>query len=363
MPVESRVRYNRAVAQPFSIKNVLRIPMFLVPTVLLLIIWSAGAKSQVEDSSAVGRMKVEAEALSPLVTSDLALSFLAAVPSLPRIETPRTVYVKKEPRELISEAEYLKKDSAARAAFEKRELDEGFYYYTRYGTPLAFVRALDLLGQAGLKSFEGARMVDFGFGSIGQLRLMASLGADVTGIEVDPLLEILYSDPSDTGPVPRVAGTVSGAGGCVRLLFGSFPSDPEMLVEGRLDAFISKNTLKRGYIHPEREVDPKMLVDLGVDDSTYVQTVYDLLKPGAYFLIYNLHPARSLPTDEKYIPWSDGRSPFDRALFESIGFEVVAFDVDDTEFARTMGTSLGWGESMNFEKDLFGMYTLVRKSR
>ena len=40
---------------------------------------------------------------------------------------------------------------------------------------------------------------------------------------------------------------------------------------------------------------------------------------------------------------------------------MVAFDADDTAAAREMGKTLGWGESMDLSKDLFGTYTLVRK--
>ena len=250
----------------------------------------------------------------------------------------------------------------SRAGFERRELGEQFYYYTRYGTPLAFVRPLDLLGQAGLTSLRDAGIVDFGFGSIGQLRLMASLGASVTGIEVDPLLEIMYGADMGAVTASKAAGS-PGVSGTINLVFGSFPTEVGGAVTGNLDAFISKNTLKRGYVHPEREVDPRMLVHLGVDDSTFVREVFNRLKPGGLFMIYNLHPARSQPEDEKYTPWSDGRSPFDRATFQAAGFEVLAFDVDDTQYARMMGIALGWAESMDFEKDLFGTYTLVRRPK
>ena len=132
------------------------------------------------------------------------------------------------------------------------------------------------------------------------------------------------------------------------------------------DLFISKNTLKHGYIHPEREVDPRMLVHLGVDDSTYVRTIYDLLKPGGYFMIYNLHPKRLTPEelaapDAKYLPWSDGRCPFTRELLEQVGFTVLGYNVDDTEPARAMGNRFGWNKEMTYETDMYGQYTLMRK--
>lgn len=329
--------------------------------VLFALILATGARAQ-QDSSTVAHLTSESIALMPLVKTDVARRFLAAVPELPTLPAPRVAFVNRAARVAVSPMDYAKLSDSARADFERREYGEDFYYYTRYGTPLAFVRPLDLVAQAGLPSLDKALVVDFGFGSIGQLRLMASLGAYVVGIEVDPLLEVIYDDPSDFGAISRAAIAGEGPDGDLRLAFGSFPGDT--LISHALgsgyDIFFSKNTLKRGYVHPEREVDPRMLVHLGVDDSTFVQTVYDLLKPGGFFMIYNLCPAPSKP-DEPYKPWSDGRSPFARDLCERIGFDVLAFDRDDTEFARTMGSTLGWGEQMDLANDLFGTYTLLRK--
>jgi len=94
--------------------------------------------------------------------------------------------------------------------------------------------------------------------------------------------------------------------------------------------------------------------------ETFVRAMFDLLKPGGFALIYNLCPAPS-QEGEPYKPWSDGRSPFARALYEKTGFSVVAFDADDTPAARAMGRALGWAEQMDLEKDLFATYTLLRK--
>jgi hypothetical protein len=226
---------------------------------------------------------------------------------------------------------------------------------------VAFVRPVELLGGAGVKSTEGLKLVDFGFGSIGQLHALASVGADVTGIEVDPILEIIYA--KEVGKVARCTAFGKGRDGSITLAYGQFPKDPEIVkkVGTGYDVFISKNTLKRGYIHPEQEVDPRMLVHLDVDDETYVRAVYDALKPGGFFMIYNLHPAPAA-AGEKYIPWADGRSPFSKETFEKVGFKVLAFDVDDTDAARVMGKTFGWGTDEELEKTIFGMYTLVQKS-
>jgi hypothetical protein len=339
-----------------------RISARLSVLALAVVAMSANPLFAQQDSSVLPALRSEAAALTPLVKSEIAETFLASVPDLPAIAHSRVVYVKKETREYVSEAAYNKLGDSARTGFVRKDLGEEFYYYTRYGTPLAFVRPLDLVAQAGLKSLDHARIIDFGFGSVGQLRLMASMGASSYGIEVDPLLKILYGDSGDTGPIARSKAAGSGANGSVATLIGSFPTDTQIIsaLGENFDVFFSKNTLKRGYIHPEREADPRMLVHLGVDDSTFIKRVYDLLKPGGFFMIYNLHPAKSAP-DEPYIPWSDGRCPFDRALVEKIGFKTLTYDQDDTEFAHTMGKAVGWDKEMDFSKDLFGTYTLFQK--
>ncbi|HEU4364902.1 MAG TPA: hypothetical protein VFT13_05495, partial [Candidatus Krumholzibacteria bacterium] len=99
---------------------------------------------------------------------------------------------------------------------------------------------------------------------------------------------------------------------------------------------------------------------LRVDDETFVRALYDMLKPGGFALIYNLSPAPSKP-DEQYKHWADGRSPWPRELYERVGFAVIAYDANDSEAARAMGTALGWGEQMSLESDLFGLYTLLRR--
>ncbi|HZJ71531.1 MAG TPA: hypothetical protein VFF36_11420 [Planctomycetota bacterium] len=308
------------------------------------------------------QMKSEATAMKPLATSKLAGEFLGAIGCLPSLESPRVVFYDKAKGLALTEAQAASMTPEQLAGYERRELDETFFYSTRYGTPVAFVRPLEILGQAGMTSVDGLRLLDFGFGSIGQLHALASAGAQVTGVEVDTLLQALYSQPGDTGTIARCASAGEGRDGHLALVFGRWPAEPAAVeaAGGGYDLFISKNTLKRGYIHPEKPVDPRRLVQLGVDDEAFVRAVFERLKPGGLFLIYNLCPAAA-PDDKPYIPWADGRSPFARELCERIGFAVVAFDADDTPAARAMGAALGWGADMDLESDLFGTYTLLEK--
>ncbi|MGZ3425677.1 MAG: hypothetical protein ACXVCV_03465, partial [Polyangia bacterium] len=189
---------------------------------------------------------------------------------------------------------------------------------------------------------------------IGQLLMLASLGADIVGVDVDPLLRAMYADRDGTFGRGRV-----------HTVLGRWPADPTVraAVGGRYDLFLSKNVLKRGYIHPSQPVDERKTIQLGVDDEAFLRAVFDALAPGGLMMIYNLAPAPA-PPGKPYIPWADGRSPFPVELFERVGFRVVAFEVDDTVPARAMAHALGWDrgpEAMDLTNDLFAQYTLVAR--
>ena len=316
-----------------------------IAVLALLVTTPASAAS----ASQVAALTSEAQALRPLFHSKLVGRFLDAVPSLPRID-PRTVSCDSSRTHCWTEAETAALPDTQRAHLVKRVLDETFYYETRYGSPLAYARPLEILAQAGLAEVRGKKLVDFGYGTIGHLRLIASLGAEVHGIEVDPLLRALYA--------PDVGDRLT-------LHHGQWPADPAIEIEvgAGYDLFLSKNTLKHGYIHPAEAVNPRMLVHLGVEDSTYVLALERTVKPRGLVMIYNLCPAQAAP-GKPYIPWADGRCPFERSLLERVGFEVLAFDRDDSQAARKMGHALGWDggdHPMDLEHDLFATYTLLRR--
>ncbi len=322
---------------------------------LLLACALAGSALAQDTPSRVQQLQEEAKALASLVKSPLARDFLGAVPKLPKI-APRTVYRDSARTRAWNEREAAALPDSVRAKLVSRALDEKFYYDTRYGTPLAYVRALELLGGKGVKSVKGARIADFGCGMLGQLRLLAELGAQTVGIDVDPLLPALYSEPGDQGTV--------GAGS-VKLATGQWPANEAIVREvgGDLDVFLSKNTLKNGYIHPAEKVDPRMLVHLGVSDSEYVAALAKSVKRGGHVMIYNLCPAPAAP-GKPYIPWADGRCPFPREMWERAGFRVVEFDRDDSPAARAMGHALGWDQGdagMKLEQDLFATWSLFQR--
>lgn len=306
------------------------------------------------------KLRAESLALGPMMRQALSRDFLAAVATLHPIP-PRRIYRDPATKKFYSKADLFTFKPAERRKFESQVVDETLYFNTRYGTPLAYARPLELLGAAGLTSVEGKRILDYGYGTIGHLRLLATLGADAAGVDVDSLLPVLYSHPADTGPVKGLTARA----GRITLYSGSFPSDEKIrkVIGDGYDLFLSKNTLKMGYIHPAEKVDPRMLVQLGVSDEAFVAAIHSILKPGGYAMIYNICPAPAKP-GAKYIPWSDGRCPFPRAMWEKAGFKVLAFDADDSVTCRKMAHALGWdaGERpMDLENDLFAHYTLLQK--
>ncbi|MCB9853281.1 MAG: hypothetical protein H6819_09320 [Phycisphaerales bacterium] len=338
--------------------------MIRVLTVLLSIVAVAFADEPPEAKPAASGIDVirkEANDLSPLFETPVARRFLAAAERLPHVE-PRTIYGGPD-RQYLSKTAWEKLPAEKRGGFREITIDESRYYNTLYGTPLFYVRVMELLGEHGVKSLEGKKLLDFGYGTIGHLRLMADAGAEVVGVDVDTLQPAIYSEPTDVGSVRNP----DGRDGSVRIALGRFPSDEKIRKEigDGYDIFTSKNTLKNGYIHPAEKVDPRMTIDLGVTDEQYVQHVRDILKPGGLALIYNLCPAPAAE-DKPYIPWADGHCPFPREMWEANGFEVLVFDKDDSEFARKMAKALEWDavpQSMNLEGDLFATWTLVRKKR
>lgn len=307
-------------------------------------------------------LALEAAAVEPLVESPWVKEFVRGAAHLPKVET-RTLYRDPKTRDWYTstEAETLPPDQRQR--LDDATADEQFYYYTKYGSPLAYARALDVLARYGVDDVRGRRILDFGYGSIGQLRLLATLGADVVGVDTDPLLKKLYAEPEDMG---IVLGT-NGRHGRLTVLSGRWPAEAAMrLGVGRdYDVILSKNTLKNGHLHPAEPVEERMRLQLGCAEDEFVRALFSALKPGGRVLIYNICPAPA-PPGKPYIPWADGRSPFSKEQWEAAGFKVVEFNRNDDAAVRKQAHALGWdtGERpMDLENDLFALYTLVERPR
>ncbi len=341
---------------------------------------ASGPSAPAPKPTGVARIQADAAELLPMFKTEAARRFLQATEALPPIE-PRKVMVNNSTRAWLTPEEAAALPEETRSGLTERILDEQFYYNTGYGSPLVYARVLELAAlaqQTPEAPFPWTRVMDFGYGTIGQLRLMASLGCLATGVDVDSKLAMLYREPGDQGSVPPSKASAAARAGAVRPVTGRWPAESAAIEAVRaagnaapgadsaapgFDLITSKNTLKMGYIHPSREAEKRLLVDLGVDDQTFVKAVFDALTPGGLFVIYNLSPRLSRD-DEPYRPWSDGRCPFPRELLERAGFQVLAFDQDDNEAARAIFTTLEYPvKNAAGEDDLFALYTIARKSR
>ncbi len=323
----------------------------------------AEAPEEEVQPTALETIRANAAAIRSRLQCEVTRRFVDSTADLPEINETRDVYYRRSDRGAMTPEQYEAASEEEREGFELATLDESFYYMNRYGTPVSYARPIDLVALQGMESIEEKNIIDFGWGGIGQLRMMASLGASVTGIEIDQLNEAFYRESMDTGIIPRATAAGLGPYGHLRTLYGRFPEDAELsrTVGSGYHLFMSKNTLKRGYIHPEGEADPRALIDLGATDEEFVQRLFNLLTPGGIVMIYNLHPAMAAE-GEKYIPWADGRCPFDQELLEEVGFEVIAFDVDDTRMARRFAHDFGWREQgMDVDNNLFATYTMFRR--
>jgi hypothetical protein len=286
--------------------------------------------------------------LSPTVKAPWVRQWLGMAQELPPI-APRRFWCGPK------KAECWTTKPEAREATE-HPVDEA-YFYARIADPLGYARPYELLAAAGF-SPRGRKVLDLGYGNIGQLAMLARLGADVHGVEVDPLLPLAYADT--VGPV--VAR--SGVRGALAVHHGFFARDAQLVAEvGRgYDLFISKNTLKRGYVHPQAPVPEGQRIDLG-SDELFLKAVHDLLRPRGLFLIYNLSPAQ--PEGKPYLPMADAVSPFSRAQLEQAGFDVLAFDAVDDGPARAMGHVLEWDQDpaspWDLATELSSRYTLARR--
>lgn len=293
----------------------------------------ASTSERAKPGSVIAQLSLDAEAVMPLIQAKWVREWAGRAGELPKVE----------PFEIkIGET--------------TRTVDEADVYIARWGSPLAYCRALDLAAAAGLDGLKNRKVLDFGFGSIGQLQLMALAGADVEGVDIDPRGAAMFA--KFQGPIGP---------GRVATHLGKFPAEPSLVekIGGDFDLVISKNTLKRGYIHPSRPVDPARTIQLGTSDEEFLAAIFRILESDGLFVIYNLCPAKAT-SEQPYIPWADGESPFSVSQFKASGFDVIAFDVIDNASARQLGHALQWDgpeAGMNLEKDLFAWYTIVRKPR
>lgn len=280
-----------------------------------------------------------ASQLAPKVETPWVKQWLASVNELKPVP-PKTWFCVKETRRCFPAIPEVP-DAKPRVADDE-------FFYARITEPLAYARAFELANAAGFQP-KGKKVLDFGYGNLGQLLMLARLGAEVHGVEVDPLLVA-----ASTGLVGRVGK------GSVVLHDGFFASDDQLVktIGGGYALWVSKNTLKRGYVHPAEPPGAKGQIDLGLDDAKVLSIIHRQLAPKGIFLIYNIGGAATVP----YKAMTDVRCPFAKEDLLAAGFEVLAYDEDDTDKAKVMAEALEWErEWPQVNAELNVKYTLARK--
>src|SRR5262245_58596279 len=133
---------------------------FLAPRTLLIVLATLAAPMRAPvsaqtsaaapvDSVLLG-LREDAAALDSLVQSPLANRFIAATADLPS-RAPRKLHFDSTRTHFYNETEFAALSEAEQAPLKSRELSEQFYFTTRYGTPLAYARPLEILAEAGLR--------------------------------------------------------------------------------------------------------------------------------------------------------------------------------------------------------------------
>lgn len=281
-----------------------------------------------------------AKAMEPHVQSPWVKAWLGEVGALTHVESTKWFCAKDKQR-----CETERPDGGT--DWVERTADDE-YLYARVTDPIGYARAFDVLAAHGF-SPSGKKVLDFGYGNLGQLLMLARLGAEVHGVEVDALL-----------PLAAKSRTGAQGTGSLTLHHGYFASDARLVSElgGGYALWMSKNTLKRGYVHPTEPAGAKAQIELGLDDARLLKLVHSQLAKGGLFFVYNISPAQAVP----YKPMADGHCPWTKAQLEAAGFEVLAYDVSDDAKVREMGRALEWAEpGEDLEKTLFAWFTLAKK--
>ncbi len=318
------------------------------------------ASAQPADEPATGPALVrECAALRPHATTDAGRAWLDRADDIRAEFDERAFYYAFRPNRAITAEAYDALPEEEREGWRRRDVTADTYYATFYGTAAAYLPAIEFAARAmgaedDADAFEGTRVLDLGFGQMGQLELLAACGAEVVGVEVDPILTMLYDDSQDA----RAVENPGGEDGSVRVTECLWPNEEACRddVGGGYDIIISRNLLKRGYVKPKELIGNYVPVAHGMSDEEACRRFYDALAPGGVLVIYSLG---GKPDPAK--PWTDIANPWPAEAFEAVGFEVIEHDLDVSPEAREMFVALGYRTPEEAADQLFGVCSVCRK--
>ncbi|HEY3174253.1 MAG TPA: hypothetical protein VGK94_00680 [Candidatus Polarisedimenticolia bacterium] len=128
--------------------------MMLATAIAMMLAAPEAATAPATPRSAADAIRDEARALAPLARSELVRQFLGATSALAAV-SPRRLWHDEGKTRYYTEAEDAKLPEDRRGALIEESFDEEYYYTTRYGTPLAYARPLDILAESGLTGVAG----------------------------------------------------------------------------------------------------------------------------------------------------------------------------------------------------------------
>ncbi|UCC30531.1 MAG: hypothetical protein JSU86_20320, partial [Phycisphaerales bacterium] len=282
-----------------------------------------------------------------VIRSDWVKKYLDVLAALPE-PGPCVVYIQKIERgeQALTEAQAMELPEEERSALRTMNLDDG---NTPCDAPRVFARLLDIFATTGIERVEGLKILDFGLCSIRHLGALARLGVNVVGAQTGCCLTHMCSDWEEMGDLTGPDGQV---GHLEVINARTFHREAEVCeADEGYDLITFRNLLQKvpeeDYFSPE----PWTQTSLGTTKEGFLQRIYDTLSPGGHVLSYSV-----------------GVDPFiaenaiDKPLWESAGFQVIAFDHDDRGAALGIGMELGWDEQATpLEENVRAMYTLLKK--
>lgn len=307
-------------------------------------------------------LAAEADRVAEVVSQPAVIEWLAKAKELPEVEG-QTLFVGPRveggfDREVYTPAQARKLSEEDLEEFRVVTYGPERYYATNYGSPIAYATALACAADAGIESFKYKRILDIGYGQLGQLEMLARCGAEVDGVEVDPVVHVLY----DLTRLTDLIAAEDGTKGSVSLHLGEWFANATFRgrVGGDYDLILARNVLKHGYVQPEESMNGFDPIDVGGDPETGARTLFDALRPGGVVVVYNLGGGPWRREDGSYNAPADVRDPFGREAWEAAGFEVLHFQTNGSNLMRQVASLINQRELSDFDSYNV-LYTVVQK--
>ena len=282
----------------------------------------------------------------------LARSFVQQLENLPPV-SDRTLYRDVTTGKFYRPNQLSVLDETVRARLEAVTVNEHRYYASE--SPLTYIGPLLQMSALGAENLKGRKILDYGYGAIGHLQMLTSMGAEMHGLEISAMREALYTAEDRVVPAGRVS-----------LHHGYFPSDAKVVTAlGQdFDWVVARNVLKRRLLEPQGTDGAE--VELGVSHRAFAAAMFRLLSSGGHVLIYNSEYLKAPANTEEADVTRGVQCAIARQGWLDAGFEIVEFDRNDDGPARELARALLWNKPSQGKpgldlKRLVARVTLLRR--